>query len=340
MAHLLEKNSEEKTSFLVEWYDQQAAITKQFYLYYYVEDGSIEMLDCKSGRMFLKKCSYPSVKQESLFVGAQLTIYARVLKVVDYGDDDTRAALSNAHTRTLFIMVPSAYRSLGHIIDLVNGSNFQISRLKMVQLDHNQAASLHANVAQFTNGPTVLIEFLGKDPQRLGEQLDRFGIRLQASEADQASKVLFKSKSTTAQLNNCTVCVIKPHAIKSNNAGAIIDRIMEHGLEISALQMLALDRNAAEEFLEVYRGVTPSYADMVSQICSGLCIAMELRGDSAVEKFRELAGPPDSEIARHIRPHTIRAEFGVDGVENAIHCTDLVEDGVLESEYLFHLIQK
>lgn len=36
------------------------------------------------------------------------------------------------------------------------------------------------------------------------------------------------------------------------------------------------------------------------------------------------------EISRHLRPNTLRALYGKDKVKNAIHCTDLPEDGVLE----------
>jgi len=31
-----------------------------------------------------------------------------------------------------------------------------------------------------------------------------------------------------------------------------------------------------------------------------------------------------------LRPNTIRAKFGIDRVKNAVHCTDLSEDGILE----------
>lgn len=36
------------------------------------------------------------------------------------------------------------------------------------------------------------------------------------------------------------------------------------------------------------------------------------------------------EIARHLRPATLRALYGKNKVQNAVHCTDLPEDGVLE----------
>jgi nucleoside-diphosphate kinase len=38
------------------------------------------------------------------------------------------------------------------------------------------------------------------------------------------------------------------------------------------------------------------------------------------------------EIARHIRPRTLRALYGRDKVKNAVHCTDLAEDATLEVE--------
>lgn len=36
------------------------------------------------------------------------------------------------------------------------------------------------------------------------------------------------------------------------------------------------------------------------------------------------------EIARHLRPETLRAIFGKTKMQNAVHCTDLPEDGLLE----------
>ena len=45
----------------------------------------------------------------------------------------------------------------------------------------------------------------------------------------------------------------------------------------------------------------------------------------------------DPEIAKNLRPNTLRARFGLDRVKNAIHCTDLAEDGQLESEYFFSI---
>merc|ERR1712216_251631 len=136
---------------------------------------------------------------------------------------------------------------------------------------------------------------------------------------------------TTAVFNNCTCCVVRPHAIKE--AGAIIDRILKEGFEISAMKVWYLDRNNAEEFLEVYKGVVPEYQKLVEEMCAGPALVMEVRQEDVVNQLRQLVGPPDPEIAKHLRPNTLRAQFGIDKVKNAVHCTDLPEDGLLENKY-------
>ena len=52
------------------------------------------------------------------------------------------------------------------------------------------------------------------------------------------------------------------------------------------------------------------YHDIVKQMCSGPVIAMEVRQENAVDAYRALVGPHDPEIARHLRPQTIRGQFG------------------------------
>ena len=111
---------------------------------------------------------------------------------------------------------------------------------------------------------------------------------------------------TTAMLSNCTCCIIKPHVLAEGNAGKIIDMILSEGFEISAMQMFELDKPTAEEFFEIYKGVLPEFTPITEHMTTGSCIVMEIRQEKAVESFRNLAGPLDPEIAKNLRPNTIR----------------------------------
>ncbi|XP_034036543.1 nucleoside diphosphate kinase 7 isoform X2 [Thalassophryne amazonica] len=144
--------------------------------------------------------------------------------------------------------------------------------------------------------------------------------------------------SNTAVYTDCTCCIIKPHAVSEGLTGKILNSITAAGFEISALQMFTVDRANAEEFYEVYRSVVPEYPSMVTELCSGSCVVLEIRGTDAPKTFREFCGPADPEIARHLRPTTLRALYGKDKVKNGVHCTDLPEDGVLEVQYFFKLL--
>ena len=115
-----------------------------------------------------------------------------------------------------------------------------------------------------------------------------------------------KLMRTTAQLNNCTLCIIKPHIIAAGQAGMIIDLILQEGFEISALEMFYLTKATAQEFYDVYKGVLPEYVPLIEHMTGGPSIALEVRQQNAVSSFRALVGPHDPEIAKHLRPNTIR----------------------------------
>lgn len=133
--------------------------------------------------------------------------------------------------------------------------------------------------------------------------------------------------------------MLKPHLYQEGNVGRAIDMVLASGHEISALELFMLDKPVAEEFLDVYKGVLPEYSALVEHLTSGPVIAMEVRQENVVQSFREVCGPHDPELAKTLRKGTIRAELGRDRVRNAVHCTDLPEDGVLEVEYFFNILQ-
>lgn len=144
--------------------------------------------------------------------------------------------------------------------------------------------------------------------------------------------------ANTAKFTNCTCCIVKPHAISEGMLGKILIAIRDARFEISAIQMFNMDRANVEEFYEVYKGVVSEYNDMVTELYSGPCVAIEIQQSNPTKTFREFCGPADPEIARHLRPETLRAIFGKTKVQNAVHCTDLPEDGLLEVQYFFKIL--
>lgn len=333
-------------TFQMEWFDTQAAVVRHYLLIYHEVDHTIEMFDLKHKRTFLKRCSYPSVKLSDLFIGSQINVYARQLKVLDYADEYTRNKLAAKQSRNLVVVRSNAYKAIGSIMDHLYGKGMQIAKLRMMRLSESEAMNVfgaQSDIQSFTLGPVVAMEVVGENA---GDKIAAFNetenMVYVSSEGDRQIKQLLENPKVapTAQFDNATVCVIRPHAIINGTGGAIIDSILKAGFEISAMQMFNLDRKAAEEFLEVYKGVVAEFNSHCDGLTTGPCLALEIRGENVVEKFRDFAGPVDPEVARMIRPESLRAEFGDDKVQNGIHCTDLPEDGVLESEYFFSILQK
>ncbi|KAJ8924113.1 hypothetical protein NQ315_006895 [Exocentrus adspersus] len=144
-------------------------------------------------------------------------------------------------------------------------------------------------------------------------------------------------------LKNTTCCVIKPHAIKEGKMGYIMSFITDSHFKITAAQLVYLSNANADEFLEVYKGVVSDYHALLLSFLDGPCIALEIAGKNdemnVHEEFRKFVGPSDPDIARQIRPNTLRANFGCDKYRNAVHCTDLPEDTELELEYMFKVLR-
>ena len=121
----------------------------------------------------------------------------------------------------------------------------------------------------------------------------------------------------------------------------------------------------------------PPPQELISEYCAGPLLALEVSGEGAVARLRELAGPRDPEVARMVRcvaqlqqagraaaakashhalvhslpahaphplplacrPSTLRARFGATPARPGLHVTDLPEDGPLECEYMFGILE-
>ncbi|EDX13585.1 nucleoside diphosphate kinase 7 [Drosophila simulans] len=175
----------------------------------------------------------------------------------------------------------------------------------------------------------------------------RYGFYYSDNDNDVDTDLKFISEARHSIIKDCvfkntTLAIIKPHSIKDGLLGDIISEILSNGFRLTAMRMILMARINCEEFYEVYRGVLPEYIPMVAQLASGVCMCMEIACVDPEKKtdreFRNFCGPMDPEIAKLLRPHTLRAKFGKSKVQNAVHCTDLPDDSNLELQYMFKII--
>lgn len=369
---------DERYAFIAEWYDPNASLIRRYQLLFYPADNTVEMFDIKNRRLFLKRSKCPQVHFRDLFIGATVNIHSRQLTIIDFGDEFTTKKLKSKKEKTLCLIKPDCLSKMGEILERVNKEGFVITQLKMVQLSQKEAAQFYAEhdgkpffstlLDYVTEGPIVAFEIMGANAlakwrEILGptdssaaRQEAPGSIRAQfgtdktrnachgsdsAESAQREADFFFGPKQhrkNTAQLGDCTLGIIKPHAVLEGLTGPIMNGITSASLSITAVQLHNVEKANAQEFYEVYKGVVAEYNLMVEELTSGPCIAMEVSGTDAHGTFRELVGPTDPEIARHLRPHTLRAKYGQDKIKNALHCTDLPEDSTLEVEYFSKIL--
>lgn len=310
------------------------------------------MVDVKSKKMFLKKSPCPQEIAASDFVlGAKVFLYARELDIIDYGDGSTRQRLHHQMQRCAAIITSDVYQDWGVVLKKLE-KDMVLVRLKSIQMNDMNADKVTSLLgasprvqASLTRGVCLLAVFQSENGcDVMNRILEREGLAnkgvLVAANGSQTADLtaLLLPLKTTSTLDSCTCCVIRPHAVKAKVVGDILDIIIKQGYELSAVDSFQFDKKQSEEFLEVYKGVIPEYPDHVVQLCSGQAVCLEVRAENAVEVFRETAGPWDVEMAKELKPESIRGQFGLDTIRSAVHCTDLAADGQLECEYCFHIV--
>lgn len=141
-----------------------------------------------------------------------------------------------------------------------------------------------------------------------------------------------------------TLCLVKPHVLKAYRTGELLQAINEGGFDIAALFSVHLTIPMAEEFFESYRGIVSDYSAMIDSVCAApvLALAVTIRGCDdeyeVAQRFRDFCGPSNPALAKVLRPESLRARFGENLLHNAVHCTDLPDDGNMECRYFFETI--
>jgi nucleoside-diphosphate kinase len=132
-----------------------------------------------------------------------------------------------------------------------------------------------------------------------------------------------------------TFSIIKPDAVKANQAGEILSRIEKAGFRLVAVRLRHLTRQEAEGFYHVHRE-RPFFASLCAFMSSGPCITLVLERDNAIAHLRDIMGATDPAKAA---PGTIRKDFASSIEANCIHGSDAPETARFEIGYFFPGIQ-
>jgi len=125
--------------------------------------------------------------------------------------------------------------------------------------------------------------------------------------------------------------MLKTEIIKQNLISEILERIEGSGLRIVAMKMIQVTNKQAQELYKMHKGKR-FYGRLVQNVTRGPVIVMVVKGRSAVEKMREIAGATNP---RKAEPGTIRADYGTSLLRNVIHSADSSENAEREIKIFF-----
>ncbi len=128
-----------------------------------------------------------------------------------------------------------------------------------------------------------------------------------------------------------TFSIIKPNAMKKNAIGDIVSMFEANGLKIAAAKIQLLSKAKAEEFYAEHKE-RPFFGELVSFMTSAPVMLMCLEGENAVLKNREIMGATDPKKAT---VGTVRAKFGDNVGENAVHGSDSTASAARELAIFF-----
>jgi len=247
--------------------------------------------------------------------------------------------------------VPStALSDLGKVLDAVEAEGFLIAELRLLKLPSSSLAPIMSDSAvaeSLGTGPFVAMKLCNTDAiskltSMLPEGSPVKGSPDMKSAAKEADFFFNCPRPPPSDVDISSLLLVRPHIVRDRKLGVVVAQLLESGFEIRGMQMTQLSRPNAQEFFEVYKGVVPEYADWVDEIVAGKCVAIQVvfasQPNDTVPALRELCGAHDPEIASHLHTSSLRALHGEGKIKNAVHCTDLPEDGPLEVDYFFNLL--
>ncbi len=134
--------------------------------------------------------------------------------------------------------------------------------------------------------------------------------------------------------NTLTLSLIKPDAVERGLVSCINSMILEHDLHILVSIPILLTKAQAEEFYYEHSD-RAFFPDLIKCMTSGEIYVQILRGESAIEKYRNLMGatnPSDANLK------TIRKRYGINIEKNSVHGSDSDDSAKRELKFFYDLI--
>ncbi len=132
-------------------------------------------------------------------------------------------------------------------------------------------------------------------------------------------------------MNERTLSIVKPDAVKKSALGDILRRFESEGLKVVAAKLISLSKAEAEGFYAVHKE-RPFFDSLTTFMSSGPILISVLEGENAVQTNRRIMGATDPAKAD---AGTIRRDWGTDVEKNAVHGSDGPDTARWEIAYFF-----
>lgn len=341
-----------RLAFHATYFDRPSHLTKEYLCLYY-EDNTVELIDAVHGKTFLKRSACPNLHKSQFFIGADIVVFGRVLHLDRYADKVTEQLSEKTSESAIAVIGETMFEKLGDCLDIIiRECTFSICSMNTVTLrdgDWNNAAAV---LPSDFSKQTVIVLHLVRDKAlakaaELPNRLKSRSVWITATKADvERAKALeeFAARRAAADLTSAsTVVIIKPHVLSAKRGGEALQRLLQDvaTVRISCATQLTMSGAQADAFMQPYKGILKDYRPSVEQLASSACWLIQLvsKNPSAatdvVSEVRQAVGPFDPVIAKVLRPRTLRSAFGIDCARNGFHCSDLPDDGRIDSAFFW-----
>ena len=132
-------------------------------------------------------------------------------------------------------------------------------------------------------------------------------------------------------MNNKTLAIIKPDAIKNKHTGKIYNHILSEGFEILGSKLIKMTKKQAEGFYDIHKN-KPFFEELTTFMSSEKCMVLALKKENAVQEWRDTIGATNPLEAKD---GTIRKLYATNLSENAVHGSDSDENAKKEIAFFF-----